>query len=254
MKCLFLLPVAALALSASTVTDTNFINQVYLDLLGRPVDPSGLSAGLAFLTSNSPQSYALTILDSTEYRTDLVAGYYQTYLGRTPSAMEVSGFVTLLDMGATDQQVQADMLGSAEYFADQGSDDTNFVTSLFPALLNRPATFGEAGLYLTLLTTTTRSDVASDILLTTEYEQDLLNAYLQQYLHHTFASGPDSLFLTQLEVGVANEQVQSEILGSAEYYALAQQEQVPEPATCTLAGVGFVLLGFAVRRKAFSRP
>src|ERR1700693_2987166 len=104
MKRLFLLPVAALALSASTVTDTNFISQVYLDVLGRPVDPAGLSAGLAYLSSNSPQNYALTILDSTEYRTDLVGDYYQSYLGRTPGPTEVSDFVTLLGSGGTDQQ------------------------------------------------------------------------------------------------------------------------------------------------------
>jgi hypothetical protein len=247
-----LLPVAALALSASTVADTNFISQVYLDVLGRPVDPSGLSAGLTFLASNSPQTYALTVLDSTEYRTDQVGDYYQSYLGRTPGPTEVSGFLMLLGSGGTDQQEQANVLGSAEYFANQGDDDTNFVRSLFSTLLNRPATIGEVSLYVNLLTTTptTRRDVASDILITTGYEQDLLNGYLQQYLHRAFASGPDSLLLTQLEAAVRNEQVQSEILGSAEYYALAQQEQVPEPVTWTLACTGLVLLGFAVRRKA----
>jgi len=251
MKRLFLLPVAALALSASTVTDTNFISQVYLDVLGRPVDPAGLSAGLAYLSSNSPQNYALTILDSTEYRTDLVGDYYQSYLGRTPGPTEVSDFVTLLGSGGTDQQGQANVLGSAEYFADQGGNDTNFVKSLFSTLLNRPATFGEVSLYVNLLTTTTttRSGVASDILLTTEYEQDLLNSYLQQYLHRGFAS-PDSVLLLQLEANIANEQVQSEILGSPAYYNLAQQEQAPEPATWTLAGASLVLLGFAVRRQA----
>jgi Domain of unknown function (DUF4214)/PEP-CTERM motif len=251
-----LLPVATLALSASTLTDTNFISQVYLDVLGRPVDPSGLSAGLAFLASNSPQTYALTVLDSTEYRTDLVSDYYQSYLARTPGQTEVSGFLMLLGSGGTDQQEQANVLGSAEYFAHHGDDDTNFVKSLFSALLNRPAAFGEVSLYVNLLTTnaTTRSGVASDILITTEYEQDLLNGYLQQYLHRAFASGPDSLFLTQLEAAVRNEQVQSEILGSAEYYALAQQEQVPEPVTWILACAGLALLGFALRRQVLSRP
>ena len=239
MKAIFFLVVAAVALSASPITDTNFIQQVYLDVLSRPADPTAVADGLGILASNSRQVYALSILDSTEYRNDLVSNYYHSYLSRTPTSSEASAGRALLS-GGTDQQLQAILLGGPEYFADQSSDNTAFVESLFSKLLNRPGALGEVLPFVSALTTAsaTRTQVASALLSTLEYEQDLLNGYLQQYLRRSFAS-PDTALLLQLQAPVPNELVQSEILGSAEYYDLAQREQTPEPATwaLTISGV-----------------
>jgi hypothetical protein len=241
MKYTFLLIVAAVTLSASPLTDTNFIQQVYLDVLDRPADPTGVAAGLGILASNSRQVYALFILDSNEYRNDLVSSYYQSYLSHTPTSGEAANGLFFLSSGGTDQELQASLLGSPEYFADQSSDNTTFVESLFSKLLNRPASPFDVAAFVSLLSSATRMQVASDLLSTTEYEQDLLNSYLQQYLHRGFA-GLDTALLLQLEAPVPNELVQSEILGSQEYYDLAQQEQTPEPATLALAAIGLATL------------
>src|SRR5713101_8791270 len=172
MMYIFLLIVAAVWLSASPVTDTNFIQQVYLDVLERPADPTALAADLGFLASNSRQVYALTILHSDEYRSDLVSGYYQSYLSHTPTSGEAVSGLSFLSTGGTDQELQASLLGSPEYFADQSSDNTAFVESLFSKLLNRPGSLGEVIPFVTLLTTAsaTRTKVASELLSTTEYE------------------------------------------------------------------------------------
>jgi hypothetical protein len=251
MKVIFLLIVAGVALSASPLTDTNFIQQVYLDVLDRPADPTAVAAGLGLLASNSRQVYALSILDSNEYRADLVSGYYQSYLSRIPTSSEAGNNVLFLSSGGRDQELQALLLGGPEYFAGQSSDNTAFVESLFSKLLNRPGALGEVLPFVNLLTTAsaTRSQVASALLSSTEYEQDLLNSYLQQYLHRGFAS-PDTAFLLQLEAPVPNELVQSEILGSAEYYDQAQQEQTPEPATWAFTITGLVAL-FLRRKRPF---
>jgi hypothetical protein len=241
MKYTFLLIVAAVTLSASPLTDTNFIQQVYLDVLDRPADPTGVAAGLGILASNSRQVYALFILDSNEYRNDLVSSYYQSYLSHTPTSGEAANGLFFLSSGGTDQELQASLLGSPEYFADQSSDNTTFVESLFSKLLNRPASPFDVAAFVSLLSSATRMQVASDVLSTTEYELDLLNSYLQQYLHRGFAS-LDTALLLQLEAPVPNELVQSEILGSQEYYDLAQQEQTPEPATLALAAIGLATL------------
>ncbi len=137
-------------------------------------------------------------------------------MGRAATPVEVSGFLSLLGGGGTDQQAQADVLGPPEYFADQGADDVNFVKSLFTKLLNRSATSGEASLYVGLLmSSATRAQVASDLLSTSEYDVDLLNGYFQQYLHRPMTVSDNSLLL-QLESAIRNEQVQSEILGGSE--------------------------------------
>jgi hypothetical protein len=249
MKHILLLAVAVVSLSASPLTDTNFIQQVYLDVLKRPADPTAVADGLGILASNSRQVYALSILDSNEYRNDLVCSYYQSYLSRTPTSAESLTGLSFLSSGGADQELQASLLGSPEYFADQSSDNTAFVESLFSNLLNRPGSSLEVVPFVTLLTTTsaTRMQVASDLLSTTEYEQDLLNSYLHQYLHRGFSSS-DTFFLLQLEAPVANELVQSEILGSLEYYDLAQTEQTPEPATWALTITGVFALFLRQKR------
>jgi len=111
MKAIFLLIVAGVALSASPLTDTNFIQQVYLDVLDRPADPTAVAAGLGILASNSRQVYALSILDSNEYRGDLVSGYYQSYLSRIPTSSEAGNNVLFLSSGGRDQELQALLLG-----------------------------------------------------------------------------------------------------------------------------------------------
>jgi hypothetical protein len=250
MKHILLLAVAAVSLSASPLTDTNFIQQVYVDVLNRPADPTAVADGLGILASNSRQVYALSILDSNEYRNDLVSSYYQSYLSRTPTSAESLTGLSFLSSGGTDQELQASLLGSPEYFADQGNDNLAFVQSLYSKLLNRSGTFFEVFPLVSLLTSAseTRMQVAKkDLLSTTEYEQDLLNSYLHQYLHRGFSSS-DTSFLLQLEAPVANELVQSEILGSQEYYDLAQTEQTPEPATWALTITGVFALFLRQKR------
>jgi hypothetical protein len=253
MKHIFLLIVAAVALSASPLTDTNFIQQVYLDVLDRPVDPTALASGLGFLGSNSRQMYALTVvLHSDEYRNDLVSSYYQSYLSHTPTSGEAVSGLSFLSSGGADQELQATLLGSPEYFADRGNDNLAFVQSLYSKLLNRSGTFFEVVPLVSLLTSAsaTRMQVAkTDLLSTTEYEQDLLNSYLQQYLHRGFSSF-DTFLLLQLEAPVPNELVQSEILGSQAYYELAQQEQTPEPAAWAFTITGLIAL-FLRRKRRF---
>ena len=220
-------------------------------MLNRPADPTAVADGLGILASNSRQVYALSILDSNEYRTDLVSTYYQSFLTRFPSSGDALNGLLFLTGGGTDQELQATLLGGPEYFAHQGNDNTTFVESLYSKLLDRPGTSLEVLPFVSLLTTTsaTRMQVASDLLSTTEYEQDLLNSYLHQYLHRGFSSS-DIFFLLQLEAPVANELVQSEILGSQEYYDLAQTEQTPEPATWALTITGVFAL-FLRRKRPF---
>jgi hypothetical protein len=253
MRHILFLAIAAVSLSASPLTDTNFIQQVYLDVLDRPADPTALAVGVGFLASNSRQMYALSVLlHSDEYRSDLVSGYYQSYLSRPPSSGDASNGLMFLSLGGSDQDLQATLLGGPEYFADQGNDNLAFVQSLYSKLLNRSGTFFEVFPLVSLLTSAseTRMQVAKkDFLSTTEYEQDLLNSYLQQYLHRRFAS-PDTPLLLQLEAAAPNELVQSEILGSQEYYDLAQQEPTPEPATWAFTITGLITL-FLRRKRRF---
>ena len=250
MRCLLLLPILSVSLSASVLSDTNFINQVYLDLLGRPVDSPSLPGLLTYLETpgNTPQGLALTVLTSNDYRTDLVGSYYNAYLHRNadPGA---AGFVNDLTGGATDEQVQSLILGSPEYFADQGSDNTQFIDAIFPDVLNRPAAPTDVTTWLGFLAGNTRAQMAAALLSSPEYDHVLVNDYYEAYLDRPVDSPGLMAFVPQLQGSVTNEDVQSEILGSPEFYNLAQvppATQTPEPAALWQVSAGVALLWLCV--------
>jgi hypothetical protein len=98
-------------------TNTSFLNQVYLDLLGRP--RSAAETGfLNALNSGSatPLQVVMGILQSTEYAQNVVNGFYSNILGRQGSAAETSGWVQLLLQGVRDEQVLGMIISSGEYF------------------------------------------------------------------------------------------------------------------------------------------
>jgi hypothetical protein len=94
-----------------------FLAALYGDALDRQPDALGQAVFTAALASGaSPGQVAATVFASTEYRQDLVAGYYQAYLGRTPDALGLNYFVGILGQGGRDDDVLVGVLGSDEYF------------------------------------------------------------------------------------------------------------------------------------------
>lgn len=95
-------------------TTQGFLNAVYEDFLGRPVDATGQSQWGALLASGySTTQVAQGILSTTEYLTDLVEQDYQTYLGRAADTTSLGAYVTSLQSGTmNNDQVVASLLGS----------------------------------------------------------------------------------------------------------------------------------------------
>jgi hypothetical protein len=94
--------------SAGDAGATNFVNQLNV------VPPAQLGA--------SRGSVAFQLLVSGEYRRLLVASFFNKYLGRnkpippSPGDVELNPWVNLLAAGATQEQIIANMLASAEYY------------------------------------------------------------------------------------------------------------------------------------------
>jgi parallel beta-helix repeat protein len=100
------------------MTNAGFLNALYVDALGRPVDPGGAASWGGLLAQGvSRSTVALGILSSVEYHTELVQSYYQKFLRRAADPVGLAGWVGLLQQGSTDQQVIADIIGSPEYFS-----------------------------------------------------------------------------------------------------------------------------------------
>jgi sugar lactone lactonase YvrE len=98
-------------------TNLGFLQAAYSDILGRALDSAGQTAFLNELASGvSRATVALQLLSSTEYRGNLVGGFYTKLLGRTGTNADIAGWVDVLAAGATDEQVMNAFLTTGEYF------------------------------------------------------------------------------------------------------------------------------------------
>jgi hypothetical protein len=232
--------VAATPAIASPLDDL-FINQVYSDLLNRAPSPLELSQYETYLAANGRQLTAFSILTSTECRTDVVASYYPLYLHRTGTSLEESPFVQALNTGSTRESVESSILTSPEYFTNRGAGtNAGFVDALYSDLLNRTPSALELSPWLSYLGGGgTRDVVASDILASTEYRDDLVNTWYLDYLRRPVDSTGLATFVGQLSGSSTDEFVISEILGSDEYY---NRLAAPEPASLTFFPLAATLL------------
>src|SRR5207244_3598813 len=108
---------------AETSANAAFVNTIYQQLLGRPVDQGGLSGWVNWLSSGASRNQLVAGIEaSREYLTRVVDNLYTTLLGRSADPGGESGFVTDLVKGMTIEQVKAVILGSPEYFQKHGND------------------------------------------------------------------------------------------------------------------------------------
>ena len=238
----------------------NFINLIYLDLLSRPADSNAYSTFVSLLVSGAAtdQDVALTVLGSTEYRDDLTDSYYETYVDRLPDALGLQNSLNFLQGGGTDQGLQDQLLASPEFFNDQGGTNSAFVAGLYTDLLQRFASPSESSIWVNALgsNSLTTAQVAMDFLTSPEYDDDLVSGYFALFLDRVPTPSDLSLYVPEIQGGTTNEQVIAQILGSPEFFDLAQEttQQTPEPGTYGLAGLALGSLLAALGRRATLRP
>ncbi len=94
-----------------------WVRAMYLDVLGRPVDPQGEQSFTQALAFNvSRQQCAAILLGSQEYKQDVVTKVYSQYLGHPPDPVGLAGWTSGLMNGMTDEQLVAGIMGSQEFF------------------------------------------------------------------------------------------------------------------------------------------
>ena len=213
------------ALVAGETPNQRFIAQVYLDFLGRPVDPAGLAKWDAQLAAGqSRQQVVFAIEQTLEYAQDTVNRLYQQYLRRNADPASLSNFSNLLLAGSTNEQISALLAGSNEYFFAQGGGTVHgFLNALYQDALGRPIDpiglqFWDFSLALGL----TRTQVAFKVMSGQEYRQDFVQQAYQQLLSRP--ADPTGLdgWVNVLNSGGTDQLVDSGIAGSQEYFDKAQ--------------------------------
>jgi autotransporter-associated beta strand protein len=208
--------------TATGTPNQRLVTQIYLDLLGRPVDAFGLSGWSASLDQGASRSQVVLAIESSlEYRTIVVQRLYQRFLHRAAEPSGLTGFTQFLAGGGTIEQAQSIITGSAEYFQTRaGGTNDGFLNALYGDVLNRAVDPGGRDGWTAALTAgASRAAVAAAIFGSLEYRQDLVQSLYPLFLRRAVDPSGLSFFSSALQTGTRDEQVNAIILGSDEYSA-----------------------------------
>jgi hypothetical protein len=211
--------------SASTSATERFVQELYLDLLGRSADPGGLafwtqqidvdiSGGLPIARTRVAQG----LMASAEYRTDVVDTLYEQVLDRAPDAGGLANGLAFLGAGNSTQELEASFLGSDEYFTKQaGGTNAGFLSALYGDVLGRAIDpSGLQGWINALAGGTTRSQVAAAVVGSLESATDRVKALYQEFLRRPADTSGLATFAGQLVQGLPELDVIIDLVGSAE--------------------------------------
>ena len=198
---------------------TSYVSGLYLAVLGRNADPTGLSFWANALEAGMPASEAAYLfVNSVEHRQDEVSFYYQSFLGRAPDPASVT-WVNMLLNGSGEAAVVERILTSQEYTAKH-ADNGTFVNDLYFQLLGRQADSSGLAFWEQALTSeVSRATVVADLLNSQESAELASQSFYAAFLHRAPDKGGDNNWVGQLRSGALTfGQV------AAEFFWVAPQE------------------------------
>lgn len=195
-----------------------FVSQLYQDVLGRAASGGELASwGQAIDSGTSQRDVALRVQQSPEGRVTAANGIYRDVLGRSIDPAGLNYFANQL-LHVSSERVEAQVLGSAEFFARAGGTNEGFVAALYRTALGRAPDAGGAAYHLGRLAKgDTRTDVAYGVLTSLEARIRFVTGAYQQFLHRApEAAGTDN-WVRELAKGASAQSVIAGITGSPEY-------------------------------------
>jgi len=206
-------------LAGSGPSNDRWINEIYIDLLGRPADAVSLSTFGGLLgAGTSRTTIATSVLISTEYRQRLLTGFYSTFLRRIPSAAEIGFWLPAFAASLTDEQIEAQIVGSPEYFALAGSSNTGWIARVFNDVLGRAPSAPETSTYLSFLGGASRTTVGLSILTSNEAVTRRVQQYYPRFLRRSALSAETTALVSAITGGATDEQVIAQIVAADEYF------------------------------------
>ncbi|HVX15996.1 MAG TPA: GDSL-type esterase/lipase family protein [Pirellulales bacterium] len=117
-----------------------FVQAVYQDVLGRPVDPVSLAWGVGEINAGVPRAtFADQVIVSNEAFRDFITATYQHFLGRTADEISLQYWLQQMRAGMTNQQIEATLLGSDEFYLRAGGTQSDWVQAAYQTVLGRAA-------------------------------------------------------------------------------------------------------------------
>ncbi len=208
--------------------NADYVEALYLSVLGRGGDQSGVTYWSGVLTSGSLSRLQVVqgIRNSPEHLAQEVNAFYATLLGRAADSAGVSYWVAQLQNGVREEQIAFDFLDSSEYLS---KGDKYFVDSMYQSLLGRsPEASGEAYWLQQLgdnaagnptqTPLVTHAQVINDFLFSEESLERLVEGYYEVFLERPADPGGMNSWVAELQQGLPFLTIGEEFLSSDEFY------------------------------------
>jgi hypothetical protein len=159
------------------------VSALYLNLLGRNVDPDGLNHWSGVLASGAPLSQVVGgLMASTEYQNQVINNLFKQYLGRPVDSTGLANFGPLLQASGP-EAVAAALAGSSEFFTRTGGTNSDFLNALYFNVLGRSIDPSGMTTFLNALSMgVSREQVAATVLSSPEAAQFAVTQAYQSYL------------------------------------------------------------------------
>lgn len=197
-----------------------YVAAAFLDILGRPVDPGALTQWTTLLNQGLPRSvFTNALTHSDEYYQRIIEADYQKYLGRAADPQGLAVWTASLRGGLSDEQLEADFIGSPEFYAHAGGTDRAWVDAMYQDLLGRqPDAAGESFWVQSLALGVNRQAVAYGFAASVERETQRVQADYFSFLGRTASQAEVNGWVIAFENGYSNEDVIAGFAASDEYY------------------------------------
>ena len=197
-----------------------YVAAAFLDILGRPVDSGASAQWTNLLNHGLPRSvFANALTHSDEYYHQIIEGAYQQYLGRAADVQGLNVWTAALRGGLSDEQLEADFIGSPEFYAHAGGSDRAWVDAMYQDLLGRQAdAAGESSWMQSLAMGVSRQSVAFGFAASAERESQRVQSDYFHFLGRTASAAEVNNWVIAFEHGYSNENVIAGFVASNEYY------------------------------------
>jgi hypothetical protein len=208
-----------------------FVDRAYRDLLDRPADSGEILLYAALLNRGAwtRSQVARAILTGVAYRIRLVQRWHRALLGRAADLPRLMRCVQFLAAGGAVVRLKEMLLGLPEYFINRGGNAyAGFLRALYRDVLQRE--IGPAEMVADsrqLQAGVARGAVVWRVLAGAEAHRALVRGWHHQLLRRPADPARLVTYVGFLRQGRQEEEVLADLVGSDEYFALAQAEEPP---------------------------
>ena len=206
--------------SSAQTTDEHqaLVQRSYNNVLGRNPESPAFETWVSELDGGLARSeYAFALLDSDEFRRVIVNVFFGIYLDREADPAALAAFAPVIDGGISWEYVESLILGSDEFFDNEGGDNTSFVTALYGRVLGRTPDQPGADFFLEKLDEGwPRQMVAGAVVLSAEGRRNFINIIYQSLLQRPVDEPSLNVWITTPYRTIAVA-----VIASDEYFTLA---------------------------------